>query len=266
MGLIFCTAGQKGGVGKTTTVVHLGIALASLNTSVLCIDTDPQGGLIRAFRPDHDLEGKTTSEYGIYDVFSGNAEISEITTSSCWPTLHLVEPGFKDHCFTSPYPEDVRQISGLLREAMQGIRKHYEIILIDCPPGMNAVVTGSLAVADFVLLPVQCEPPALRTLPVFLRYLFHLREERQIQADIAGILLTMMGEGDDITQLVASDVAGFVPADLLFPVAIPRDPLINRLMLQPDQLRQNYEQWQSQSPAILAYRQLADHFIRNYPL
>jgi chromosome partitioning protein len=267
MGLIFSIASQKGGVGKTTTTVQLGIALAERNKKTLIIDADPQGGLMCVFQPITS-EGSSSGESGrgLYDVFCGRADLSEITKPTLWKQLDYVQPGIGGE--PSPWQafEDANQAVGLLREALQQSVLQYDVILIDCPPGMGTIVTSALNASDYLIIPAQCEPLCLRTFPVFIQYLINLKNTWPTAVELAGIVMTMADNNEMSSKTVITQFRNYFDPDLIFPIMIPRDPVMNYLFINPLQIDTVYNNLKTHSPGIIAYQQLTDEMIRQFKL
>lgn len=265
MGLIFSIAGQKGGIGKTTTTVQLGIALAERNKKTLLIDADPQGGLTAVFsRQTPEGFAADSPESGLYDVFCGNADLGEITRPTLWDALLYVQPGISGEPLPSQVFEDAHQAVGLLREAVVQTAHQFDVILIDCPPGMSTVVTSAINASDYIIVPVQCEPLGLRTFPVFIRYLIHLKQQWQSDTELAGILMTMADGNEKSSETVIRQILDFFDPDSVVPVAIPRDPLLNYIYMDPDRIVTDYRGLRENSPGIQAYQRLAETLIGQY--
>ncbi len=267
MGFIFSIASQKGGVGKTTTAAQLGIALAEKGKNTLIIDADPQGGLMNVFQPfTPDCFSGDSAEHGLYDVFCGKAELSDITKPTLWNTLQHIQPGVNGETSALKAFEDAQQAEGLLKEALRQAVTQYDVILIDCPPGMGVVVTSALNASDYIMIPVQCEPLSLRTFPIFIRYLINLKNTRQIDFELSGILMTMADENDPSSKNVISQIRNYFDSGSIFQSVIPRDPALNQIFTDPLRVHEIYHELTSSSPGIREYQRLGADLIRQYQL
>ena len=151
MGKIIALVNQKGGVGKTTTAINLSAALAHFGRSVLLVDIDPQGNSSRGLGVDVTLINKS-----IFEVFSGTVEINAAIKKTMMKGLDLLPSklmlAFIDSTFgsmTEPYM--------LLKRKLAQINKHYDYVIIDCPPSLGILTLNALNAANTVLVPVQCE-------------------------------------------------------------------------------------------------------------
>src|SRR5881275_1093403 len=158
MGMIYAVANQKGGVGKTTTVVSLGAAFAEQGQRVLVIDLDPQAGLTISYGVDPDQLNKT-----VYQVFLEEESLVTVTLPTRVPQVALV-PANLD--LAGAEAELIGEIGWdrTLAEALATVTATYDRILLDCPPTLGVLTTNALVAADVVLVPLQCEYLALRAL------------------------------------------------------------------------------------------------------
>ncbi len=215
---VLVIANQKGGVGKTTTAINLGTALAAVGEKVLLIDSDPQGnastglGVGRAQR-------KTT----LYDVLMGEHTIADAVVHTALPGLHLV-PADPD---LSGVELELGQQSGRsfkLRDALQPLRTAggYTYVLIDCPPSLNLLTVNAMAAADAVLVPLQCEFFALEGLTQLMRTVDLVRGSLNPNLEIQGVVLTMYDRRNSLSEQVASDVRSHF-GDAVYQTVIPRN-------------------------------------------
>lgn len=267
MGLIFSIASQKGGVGKTTTTVQLGIALAERQKKTLLIDADPQGGLMSVF---HQMTANgfasESNNPGLYDVFCGKADLTDIKRPTPWVNLHYIQPGINGNSGPLQAFEDAHQAVGLLREALQQSIGQFDVILIDCPPGMGVVVTSALNASDYVIIPVQSEPLGLRTFPVFIQYLIGLKNSWPASFELSGILMTMGDEDEVTSRTVMSQIRNFFDPDSVYRTVIPRDPSLNEMFIDPLRVSEFYRDLETRSAGIRAYKELAAYLIRQYSI
>ena len=212
---VIAIANQKGGVGKTTTAVNLGAALAELGFRVLVVDLDPQGNATTGLGLNpRDVTGS------IYDVIMGNLSIED-----------CVEPTSIKNLFVSPATVDlagaeielVPQISRelKLKKALDQAREHYDIILIDCPPSLGLLTVNGLAAADDVIVPIQCEYYALEGLGQLLRNVALVQANLNQQLDVRGIVLTMYDGRTKLADQVVSEVREYF-GPKVYETVVPR--------------------------------------------
>jgi chromosome partitioning protein len=197
---VLAIANQKGGVGKTTTAVNLGSALAEAEFRVLVVDLDPQGNATTGLGVNpRDLDGS------VYDVIMNDAAIED-----------CVEPTSLKNLFVAPATIDLagaeielvpamsRELK--LRKAIDAVRDDYDIVLIDCPPSLGLLTVNGLAAADDVVVPIQCEYYALEGLGQLLRNVGLVRGNLNPTLDVRGIVLTMYDARTKLADQVEAEV------------------------------------------------------------
>jgi chromosome partitioning protein len=252
MGKTFAIVSQKGGSGKTTTALNLGAAFAVRKLRTLLIDLDPQGGSAFGL-------GLKPGDYtmGINDLLLGKADIRDLLNPTESPYLRFIPSG----CFSNVAEIDrfsnLGKKLGALRRAIVSVRDQCDVILFDTPPGENSLVVSALNCADSVIIPLQCEPLALRTLPQILRLIREVKTKVNPALLIEGVLLTMYDVRYGFTEQVSEQVWKNFPRDLVFETIIPRREDFSKAFIQgrPAVFESPL------APSALAYLQLADEII-----
>ena len=220
---VITVANQKGGVGKTTSTVNLGVALALYGLRTLVIDLDPQGNASTALGVEH-----TVGTPSIYDALVGESTLAEVvhpTTAS--PVLSCV-PATIDLAGAEIELVSVVAREHRLRRAIEAYvhglppeqRPHY--VLIDCPPSLGLLTLNALVAGDEVLIPIQCEYYALEGLGQLLNNIDLVRQHLNPGINVRTILLTMYDGRTKLADQVADEVRNHF-GDLVLPAVIPRN-------------------------------------------
>ncbi|MCA9604578.1 MAG: AAA family ATPase [Myxococcales bacterium] len=183
-------ASQKGGTGKTTVSLNLGLALAERGLRTLIVDLDPQGGI------GHSLRQGDTDLAGVVDVLVGAVPPEEATKQTRLPTLSLLPRGRLDAVDACEFERAIME-EGVLDDLLKGVESTFDIVLMDTPSGLGMPTRAAFAVSDFVLLPLQCEPLALRTIDQALRVVEHVREHENAKLTLLGLLPTMVDRDNE---------------------------------------------------------------------
>ena len=216
---IFALANQKGGVGKTTTTLNLGCAIAGAGESVLIIDLDPQGNASTGLGINKD-----DREFSSYDILTGEKDINQIKMETVVDNLHIV-PSTLDLLGLEAVLSNDNEKSYKLKRAIEKLNKEaekYSYILIDCPPSLNLITINALAAANGIIVPLQCEFYALEGLGQLLETVDHVRNTLNKDLLIHGVLLTMFDERNNLSGQVAKDVRDFM-GDKVYKTVIPRN-------------------------------------------
>ena len=219
---VLSVSNQKGGVGKTTTAINLGTALAAVGETVLIIDLDPQGnastglGVIRR-------AGQKSS----YHVLVGDAELHDVIVESGIPRLYCA-PSTLDllgaELELAGYDRKAYRLAdAILRLGKAGnSRRSYSYILVDCPPSLNLLTINSLSAADAILVPLQCEFFALEGLSQLLKTVEKVKANLNPRLSIQGVVLTMFDRRNSLSEQVAEDVRS-VLGEKVYQTIIPRN-------------------------------------------
>ncbi|MEZ5171445.1 MAG: AAA family ATPase [Acidimicrobiia bacterium] len=212
---VVAIANQKGGVGKTTTTVNLGAALAELGYRVLVVDLDPQGNATTGLGINaRDLQSS------VYDVIMSDAPVEDCIEATSLKDLYLV-PATIDlsGAEIELVPAFSRELK--LRRALETVKDEYDFTLIDCPPSLGLLTINGLAAADDVIVPIQCEYYALEGLGQLLRNVTLVRGSLNPTLDVRGIVLTMYDGRTRLAEQVESEVRShFGPK--VYETVIPR--------------------------------------------
>ena len=218
---VLALANQKGGVGKTTTAINLGTALAAIGENVLIVDLDPQGNASTGLGIDHKSRRRST-----YDVLTREVTLREAIQETAVPRLHIVPSTMdlsglelqiaheKDRAFR------LRDALGVLNHMTSGT--HYGYVLVDCPPSLNLVTVNAMAAANSILVPLQCEFFALEGLSQLLKTVEQVKTALNPELTIHGIVLTMFDARNNLAGQVVADVRSFMGAKV-YDTVIPRN-------------------------------------------
>ncbi|MCY0899667.1 MAG: AAA family ATPase [Firmicutes bacterium] len=200
MGRVIAVANQKGGVGKTTTVINLAAYLADAGKRVLAIDIDPQGNTTTGLGVD-----KSLVDVSIYDVMLGDQPLVEALVSTEIVGLHLL-PATLDLAGAEVELSQVPGRESLLKKHIEPVRSRYDYVFVDCPPSLGLLTINALTAADAVMIPIQCEFFALEGLSQLLSTIELVRERLNPRLQLEGVLLTMYDGRTNLAAQVAEEV------------------------------------------------------------
>ncbi|WP_407525092.1 ParA family protein [Methylobacterium oryzisoli] len=220
---IIALANQKGGVGKTTTAINLGTALAAIGEQVLIIDLDPQGNASTGLGIDRRKRRLST-----YDVLAGEIPLLQAVQATAVPRLS-VAPSTMDLLGLEMEMASAQDRAHRLRRVLEPVvnderpeEERFTYVLIDCPPSLNLLTINALAAAHAVLVPLQCEFFALEGLSQLLRTVEQVRGALNPRLAIQGIVLTMFDPRNNLSAQVVADVREFM-GDKVYETMIPRN-------------------------------------------
>jgi chromosome partitioning protein len=215
MGRVIAIANQKGGVGKTTTAINLGAALAALDRRVVLLDFDPQANATSGLG----LSGKKNGP-NAYDVLLG-AHPSEALRETGFPNLWVI-PSSRDLVGAEIELVGQEGRENRLREAIARFRDDFDFVFVDCPPSLSLLTVNGLTAADSVLIPLQTEYFALEGLSELLESVDRVRHSFNPNLEIEGILLTMYDDRTNLGRQVLDDIRKHF-GTLVYDTVIPRN-------------------------------------------
>ncbi|HEX5415063.1 MAG TPA: AAA family ATPase [Chloroflexota bacterium] len=239
-------ANQKGGVGKTTTVINLGAALAEAGHRTLVVDLDPQANATSGLGVD---KGRNASS--VYEALIGQAQLPDVVMATRWQGLDLVPSAIR---LAGAEIEMVGIMAReqRLRRILESVKDNYAVVLVDCSPSLGMLTVNALTAADGIVIPIQCEYLALEALGQLTSTIELIRDNLNPRLRIFGIVMTMFDARTNLAQQVVEQVRTHFPRET-FDAIIPRSV---RLSEAPS-YGQPILHYDSASRGAAAYRQLA---------
>ena len=220
MGKIIAVANQKGGVGKSTTVVNLSAYLGSRGKNVLCVDSDPQGNTTTAFG----IKKKSVSA-STYDVITGKKKIQDAIIKTEFENVSII-PATEDLAGSEIELASYDNRVNRLKMQLLTCKQDYDYIFIDCPPALGTITINGLVACDGIIVPMLAEFFALEGLSQLVNTIKIVKSNYNPALDIEGILFTMFDGRLNVANDVVEEVKKFFP-DKVFETKIPRNVRIS---------------------------------------
>ena len=252
---IIAIANQKGGVGKTTTTINLGAALAEAGQRVLIVDLDPQGNASTGLGIEFD-----DREYTTYELLLEEISLSQVIKGTTIDNLQIV-PATVDLSSADMELISNEKRSYLLHDALRQadmVKYDLDYILIDCPPSLNLLTVNAMVASHSVLVPLQSEFFALEGLSQLMLTIREVRQSANPSLRIEGIVLTMFDARNNLSSQVEQDARDNL-GDLVFQTRIPRNVRVS----EAPSYAQPVIQYDSASKGAQAYRDLAQELMKN---
>ncbi len=220
---MMCMANQKGGVGKTTTAINLGTALAAIGEPVLMIDLDPQGNASTGMGLDREARKHTS-----FEVLLGDEPLEAAIHTTAVPGFDVIPSSMDLLGVEVELSDNPRRLYRLKDELAAFLGKNpenarrYKYIFVDCPPSLNMLTLNAMVAAQSVLVPLQCEFFALEGLSQLLHTIDQVKDGLNADLDIQGIVLTMYDLRNNLSAQVEDDVRTHF-ADMVYQTVIPRN-------------------------------------------
>lgn len=214
MARVFAIANQKGGVGKTTTAINLGAALAALEQPTLLVDADPQGNATRGL-------GLDATAPHLYHLLTREGDTVGAIVGTKTPHLNVL-PADRDLVGAEVELVGVDGWQRRLASALVPVRERYRYVLIDCPPSLGHLTVNALVAADTVLVPLQCEYFALEGISELVATVERVRSAHNPRLAIGGVILTMYDERTNLSRDVAEEARRHFE-ERVFQTVVPRN-------------------------------------------
>ncbi len=250
MGRILGVVNQKGGVGKTTTAINLAACLALEGLNVLLADCDPQANASSGLGFQRD-----DNRHSIYDVLVGNSAADQVILPTTVDHLSLL-PGSKNLTGANIELAGQEDRATRLRDALEPVRDHYDLVILDCPPALDLLTLNVLCAAEILMVPMQAEYFALEGVSELISTLERVRSAFNPQLTIEGVLLTMYDDRTNLAQQVTETLREHF-RERLYRTVIPR----NIRLAEAPSHGKPVALYDSRSRGTEAYFELAGEFM-----
>ncbi len=216
MGRIIAVANQKGGVGKTTTSINLAACLAEMGYKVLAVDLDPQGNMTSGLGVD-----KNNLDMTIYDAMCGECNVGECMHIDVVPGLNLL-PANRELAGAEVELIEVKDKQYIIKNLITKIQKHFDYVIIDCPPALGMLTVNAMTAANSVLVPIQCEFFALDGLSQLIYTIGLIQKQLNKDLYIEGVVFTMYDSRTNLSMQVVENVKDNLKQNI-YKTIIPRN-------------------------------------------
>lgn len=249
---IISVVNQKGGVGKTTTVINIATVFSALHKKVLIIDFDPQSNAGSGVG----LTLKDREEHNIYDLLTQEKDVNDIIFKTKIPNLDII-PCTVDLASAEVDLASADNREFRLKDEVVKIKDNYDYIFIDCPPSLGLLTINALVASTTIIIPLQCEFFALEGLSHLLDTAERIRDNFNSELNINGIILTMYDKRNKLTEQVDNDVRDCL-GDMVYKTVIPRNIKLSESPSHgvPAII------YDSNCPGSVAYMKLAEEMIQ----
>ncbi len=252
MAKIYALANQKGGVGKTTTVINLAAYLAEAGKKILIIDSDPQGNSTSGYGIE-----KTDIKSSYYTLLTGESSFEEtVIKAKCIDNIDIL-PANRELAGAEIELINFSRKEYLLKDIFDELKSNYDYIIIDCPPSLNILTLNALTAADGVLVPLQCEYYAMEGLTDLLYTINLVKKKLNKELKVEGVIFTMYDSRTNLSAQVVDEVKNVLDKESLKTI-IPRNI---RLSEAPSHgIPINI--YDKNSKGALAYERLAEEILK----
>ncbi len=254
--MIFAISNQKGGVGKTTTVLNIGVYLAKKGKSILLVDIDPQANLTSGIGIKRDRNDKEF--LSIYDVLINKTEPISVIKKTRIENLDIIPSAIE---LAGAEIELVNLMSreAILKKNLDKIKHDYDFILIDCPPSLGLLTINAHVAADKILIPVQAEYYALEGLGQLINTIKLVKSNLNQELEIGGVVLTMFDNRTNLSKDIAVELNQHF-SDRLFDTLIPR----NIKLSEAPSHGKSIQEYEPTSTGAQAYDRLTDEILARF--
>lgn len=254
--MVFAVSNQKGGVGKTTSVLNIGVYLAKKGNKVLLVDIDPQANLTSGIGIKRERDDKNYKS--VYDVLINKEDPKDIIKNSRVENLDVLPSAIE---LAGAEIEMVNEISreSILKKALDKVKDNYDFILIDCPPSLGLLTINGHVASDKVLIPVQAEYYALEGLGQLINTIKMVKNNLNQSLDIGGVVITMFDNRTNLSKDIAMELQKYFN-EKLFDTLVPR----NIKLSEAPSHGQSIMEYEPSSTGAQAYDRLTDEIMERF--